>query len=66
MANRKRNLLRLLVLVVLVALATANVSCDGDVYVGVSYGYPGWGGPCCQYGGAWGGSTVAYPGGPVW
>ncbi len=50
------------VLIVLVTLATAAVGCDTTTYVGVSYGYPGWGGPCC-YGGGWRGG---YMGGPVW
>jgi hypothetical protein len=62
MRNRKRNLLRLLVLVVLLALATPNVGCESETYVGVSYGYPGWGGPCCWGSGGWGG---VYMGGPV-
>ena len=57
--------LRLLVLVALLVLATAAVGCEGVTYVGVSYGYPGWGGPCCWggYGGGYGG---VYMGGPVW
>jgi hypothetical protein len=65
MRNRKWNPLRLLVLVVLVALATASVGCESTTYVGVSYGYPGWGGPCCWGGPGWGGGGV-YMGGPVW
>ena len=66
MRNRKWNWLRLLVLVVLVTLATASVACDDSVtVVGVSYGYPGWGGPCCWGGPGWGGGGV-YVGGPVW
>ena len=56
--------LRLFVLLVLVAFATAAVGCETTSYVGVSYGYPGWGGPCCYGGGpGWGG---VYMGGPVW
>jgi hypothetical protein len=66
MRNRKWNPLRLLVLLVLVALATASVGCEeSTTYVGVSYGYPGWGGPCCWGGPGWGGGGV-YMGGPVW
>ncbi len=63
MRNRKWNPLRLLVLLVLVAFATASVGCETTTYVGVSYGYPGWGGPCCWGGPGWGG---VYMGGPVW
>jgi hypothetical protein len=63
MRNRSRNPLRLLVLLVLVALATATVGCETTTYVGVSYGYPGWYGPCC-WGPGWGGGV--YMGGPVW
>ena len=63
MRNRNWNPLRLLVLLVLVALATASVGCESTTYVGVSYGYPGWGGPCCWGGPGWGG---VYMGGPVW
>lgn len=56
--------LRLFVLLVLVAFAAAAVGCETTSYVGVSYGYPGWGGPCCYGGGpGWGGP---YMGGPVW
>ena len=62
MRQRYLNPLRLVVLLVLVALATAAVGCETTTYVGVSYGYPGWGGPCC-WGGGWGGG---YMGGPVW
>src|SRR4029453_18906115 len=52
--------------VVFVALATASVGCEeSTTYVGVSYGYPGWGGPCCWGGPGWGGGGV-YMGGPVW
>ena len=65
MRNRKWNPLRLFVLIVLVALATASVGCESTTYVGVSYGYPGWGGPCCWGGPGWGGGGV-YMGGPVW
>ena len=61
--------LRLIVLLVLVAFATASVGCETTTYVGVSYGYPGWGGPCCWggpgFGPGWGGGGV-YMGGPVW
>ncbi len=62
---RKRLLspLRLLVLLVLLVLTTAAVGCEGVTYVGVSYGYPGWGGPCCWGGPGYGG---VYMGGPVW
>jgi len=63
MSNRKRNFVRLLILIVFVALATASVGCETTTYVGVSYGYPGWGGPCCMGGPGWGG---VYMGGPVW
>jgi hypothetical protein len=63
MRNRLLSPLRLLVLVVLVALATAAVGCETTTYVGVSYGYPGWGGPCC-WGGGYGGGV--YMGRPVW
>ena len=63
MHNRKWNPFRLIVLVVLVALASASVGCESTTYVGVSYGYPGWGGPCCWGGPGWGG---VYMGGPVW
>ena len=41
---------------------TTSVGCEVDTYVGVSYGYPGWGGPCCYGGPTWGG---VYMGGPV-
>ena len=66
MRTRKPNLIRLLILAVLVVLATASVGCDVTYGVGVSYGYPGWGGPCCYggYGGGWGG--YGYRGRPVW
>jgi hypothetical protein len=56
--------LRLLALAVLLVLATAAVGCESTTYVGVSYGYPGWGGPCC-WGGPYGGGGV-WMGGPVW
>jgi hypothetical protein len=65
MRNRKWNPLRVLLLLVLVALATASVGCESTTYVGVSYGYPGWGGPCCWGGPGWGGGGI-YMGGPVW
>ena len=55
--------LRLVVLLVLVVFTAAAVGCDTTTYVGVSYGYPGWGGPCCYGGPGWGGP---YMGGPVW
>ena len=56
--------LRLVALLLLVAFAAASVGCETTTYVGVSYGYPGWGGPCCYGGGpGWGG---VYMGGPVW
>jgi hypothetical protein len=67
MRNRKWNFLRLLVLLVLLALTTSTVGCDDSVtYVGVSYGYPGWYGPCCWGGGppGWSAGGV-YMGGPV-
>jgi hypothetical protein len=61
--------IRLLVLAALVVLATASVGCETTTYVGYSYGYPGWGGPCC-WGGpgfgpgyGWGGGV--YMGGPI-
>ena len=63
MRNRTLSPLRLLALLLLVALATAAVGCETTTYVGVSYGYPGWGGPCCWGGPGWGGG---YLGGPVW
>ena len=64
---RKRLLspLRLLVLLALLILSTAAIGCESTTYVGVSYGYPGWGGPCCWGGPGWGGGGV-YMGGPVW
>jgi hypothetical protein len=68
MRHRTLTPARLLVLLVLVALVTAAVGCETTTYVGVSYGYPGWGGPCCWgapgYGPGWGGGV--YMGGPVW
>ena len=62
MRHRKLSPLRLLVLAVFVALATAAVGCESTTYVGVSYGYPGWGGPCCWGPGPYGGT---YIGGPI-
>ena len=53
MRNRSLSPLRLLVLIALVVLATTAVGCESTTYVGVSYGYPGWGGG-------------RYMGGPVW
>ena len=64
MRNRSLSPLRLLVLIVLVVLATTAVGCESTTYVGVSYGYPGWGGPCCWGGAGWG--VGRYMGGPVW
>ena len=61
MRNRKLSPFRLVVLLVFLALATAAVGCESTTYVGVSYGYPGWGGPCC-WGGPYGG---VYIGGPL-
>ena len=37
---------RVLALLALLLVTTANDSCESTTYVGVSYGYPGWGGPC--------------------
>jgi hypothetical protein len=57
--------LRVLALLALLVLTSANDGCESTTYVGVSYGYPGWGGPCCYGPGvAWG--TGVYMGGPVW
>ena len=61
MRTRTLTPIRLLALVALLVLATFAVACENTTYVGVSYGYPGWGGPCC-YGGGWTGSMA---GGPV-
>ena len=47
MRHGKGRVFRLIALACLVALATATVACETTTYVGVSYGYPGWGGPCC-------------------
>jgi hypothetical protein len=66
MRTRTLSPLRLLVLLALVALTTFAVACENTTYVGVSYGYPGWGGPCCYYGPAGGWTTGVYMGGPVW
>ena len=63
MRHMKKSPLRLLVLALLLAIASASVGCDSVTYVGVSYGYPGWGGPCC-WGPGWG--PGVYMGGPVW
>ena len=57
---------RVLALIVLLVLTTASDSCESTTYVGVSYGYPGWGGPCCYYGPGGGWTTGVYMGGPVW
>jgi hypothetical protein len=65
MRHRKLNPIRLLVLILLVTVATASVGCETTTYVGVSYGYPGWGGPCC-WGGGVGWTGGGYMGGPVW
>ena len=65
MRTRTLSPLRLLALVVLLVLATFAVACENTTYVGVSYGYPGWGGPCC-YGPGMGWGTGVYMGGPVW
>jgi hypothetical protein len=59
--NRK---LRLLVLMALILLTSVASDCQSTAYVGVSYGYPGWGGPCCWGGSGWSGGVVV--GGPVW
>ena len=56
---------RLLALIALLALAAFAVACEGTTYVGVSYGYPGWSGPCCYYGPGGGWTTGVYMGGPV-
>jgi hypothetical protein len=64
MRHGKGRVFRLIALACLIALATATVACETTTYVGVSYGYPGWGGPCC-WGPGWGGGGV-YMGGPVW
>ena len=63
MHNRKLSPIRLLALLLLIVFASASVGCESTTYVGVSYGYPGWGGPCCYGGGGWHGG---YMGGPVW
>jgi hypothetical protein len=65
MRSRTSNALRLLALLVLLVLTTAAVGCENVTYVGVSYGYPGWGGPCC-WGPSMGWGTGVYMGGPVW
>ena len=66
MRTRALSPLRLVALLVLIALATFAVACESTTYVGVSYGYPGWGGPCCYYGPGGGWTTGVYMGGPVW
>ena len=66
MRTRALSPLRLVALLVLLALATFAVACESTTYVGVSYGYPGWGGPCCYYGPGGGWTTGVYMGGPVW
>ena len=58
--------LRVLALLALLVLTTASDGCESTTYVGVSYGYPGWGGPCCYYGPGGGWTTGVYMGGPVW
>jgi hypothetical protein len=63
MRELKLSPIRLLALLFLLVLATNAVGCEATTYVGVSYGYPGWGGPCCYGGSSWGG---VYMGGPVW
>jgi hypothetical protein len=66
MRTRALTPLRLLALVALIVLTTFAVACESTTYVGVSYGYPGWGGPCCYYGPGGGWTTGVYMGGPVW
>ena len=66
MRTRSLTPFRLLALIVLLVLATFAVACESTTYVGVSYGYPGWGGPCCYYGPGGGWTTGVYMGGPVW
>ena len=65
---RRRALLvlRVLALLALLVLTSASDGCENTTYVGVSYGYPGWGGPCCYYGPGGGWTTGVYMGGPVW
>jgi hypothetical protein len=65
MRTRTLTPLRLLTLIALLVLATFAVACENTTYVGVNYGYPGWGGPCC-YGPGGGWTTGVYMGGPVW
>jgi hypothetical protein len=60
MRNRKLSPLRLLVLLVLVVLASVAVGCESTTYVGVSYGYPGWGQACCWGGSSWGGVYMGF------
>jgi hypothetical protein len=59
--------LRVLALLAVLLATAANDGCESTTYVGVgvSYGYPGWGGPCC-YGPGVGWGTGVYMGGPVW
>lgn len=68
MRHFKLNPLRLAALLLLAVFATAAIGCETSTYVGVSYGYPGWVGPCCWRGpgyvGGWG--PGIYMGGPVW
>ena len=66
MRTRRLTPIRLLALVALLVLAAFAVACENTTYVGVSYGYPGWGGPCCYYGPGGGWTTGVYMGGPVW
>jgi hypothetical protein len=65
MRNRKWNPLRLLVLLALVALATASVGCESTTYVGVSYGYPAGAGPAAGEGRVGAASTWAAPSGEL-
>ena len=64
MRTRTLTPIRLLALVALLVLATFAVACENTTYVGVSYGYPGWGGPCCYGGPAWGWGTGRLHGRP--
>ena len=66
MRTRTLTALRLVALIALLVLAIFAVACESTTYVGVSYGYPGWGGPCCYYGPGGGWTTGVYMGGPVW
>ena len=66
MRTRRLTPIRFLALVALLVLAAFAGACENTTYVGVSYGYPGWGGPCCYYGPGGGWTTGVYMGGPVW